>query len=314
MAQQGAKVAKPEEGYAVLADIGGGIVVAMVDPRILREQDINARIMDKPMFQQLVANIKKGGKLESLPFCALTKRGIEIISGHHRVKAAMEAGLKQIPVLLNTQMLTPSQIAAKQLAHNAISGFDDKDVLREIAKKITEVEDMLETALGEDVFKAIEASLDSVISPRLSFDWKLVTFSFLPHQLSDFKKLIEKSVSADFHGLAEIDAFKPFVEALEKTQKFQDVKAVGTAVYAMVRAALKELEGAGYTDELQTEWVPVSKIIGGAAIPEKSAEVIRGAVDTMIKNGKITSKNRWEALEIMASAYVDGDLEKRRTA
>ena len=34
-------------------------------------------------------------------------------------------------------------MAAKQLAHNAISGFDDQSTLKEIAKMIDDVDDML---------------------------------------------------------------------------------------------------------------------------------------------------------------------------
>lgn len=300
-------MAETTRGYQVLADIGNGIVVALVAPNALREQDINARIMEQGTFKQLVANIKKRGTLESLPFCALTQRGIEIVSGHHRCKAAREAGLEQIPVLLDTKPLTRSQIAAKQLAHNAISGFDDKDTLREIAKIINDVDDMLESALGEDVFKAVDAELNTLRAPQLAFDWKTVAFTFLPHQLADLKRLCEKSLSADFQGVLDISQFKPFVDALEKTQRFQDVKAVGTAVYWMVCAALEKLGDAGYAEAEGVEWVPISKIVGGAAIPSESAEVIKAAIDKMLKNGDVTAKNRWQALEYMAAEYLGGE-------
>lgn len=42
-----------------------------------------------------------------------------------------------------------SKIAAKQLAHNAISGFDDDSTLREIVKMIDDVDDMIESFVGK---------------------------------------------------------------------------------------------------------------------------------------------------------------------
>ena len=60
----------------------------------LREQDLNVRYMKDAMFKQLVSNIRSRGNLESLPFCARVVEKIEIISGHHRARAAKAAGLK----------------------------------------------------------------------------------------------------------------------------------------------------------------------------------------------------------------------------
>ena len=137
-------------GVRVLADLGNKILVATVDINLIREQDKNAHIMKPEMFRQLAENIKNRGALESLPFCALTDK-IEVISGHHRLRASKEIGLKEITVLLDVSGLTRSQIAAKQLAHNAINGFDDPSMLKEIAKLITDVDDMIESFIGKDI-------------------------------------------------------------------------------------------------------------------------------------------------------------------
>lgn len=113
------------EGVTIVAELEDGICLARCDLDALREQDINARVMDDAKFNQLVANIEKRGTLEQLPYCVLTDRGVEIVSGHHRTRAARAAGLDHINVLLDRTELTRSSIAAKQLAHNAIEGTDD---------------------------------------------------------------------------------------------------------------------------------------------------------------------------------------------
>lgn len=80
--------------------------MARVDPSSLREQDLNARTMPREKFNQLVENVKRRGQLEELPYCAETEKGIEIVSGHHRVRAAKNAGLETIPVLLDRSGLS----------------------------------------------------------------------------------------------------------------------------------------------------------------------------------------------------------------
>lgn len=297
-----AKRSLQERGVEVVTDLGGGIYVALVPINELREQDINARVMEDGKFKQLVNNIKKRGMVESLPFCAYTSKGIEIVSGHHRVKASREAGIKQLPVLLDISGLNRSQIAAKQLAHNAISGIDDQNTLREIAKIITDVDDMLESAIDKDIFKEQKAEIDRFATPAVDIEWKTVQFTFLNHQMKNLNKLIEKTADADYEGVIELEQFKPFVDALQKTQKFQDVKAVGTAVYLMVKAALEKL---GDQEDEDIEWVLLTKIFGSSAIPKEVSDVISKAVKLMEKKGEINAKKKWEAIAVWAGKYLE---------
>ena len=141
--------------YQVIHDMGSGLLIVKVQLDSLVEQNVNARIMKDQMQDQLTANIQKRGQLESLPLVALIDGKLKIISGHHRIKSARAAGLKEIYCLLDVSGLSKSQEAAKQLAHNAISGFDDQSTLREIAKMISDVDDMLESFVGKDSGRAV---------------------------------------------------------------------------------------------------------------------------------------------------------------
>lgn len=98
------------EGVSVIAELEDGMCIAKCSLDSLREQDINARIMDDAKFNQLVANIEKRGTLEQLPYCVLTDRGVEIVSGHHRTRAARAAGLDHVNVLLDRTKLIRSSI------------------------------------------------------------------------------------------------------------------------------------------------------------------------------------------------------------
>ena len=151
--------------YEQMLELGHGLIIAKVPLTSLREQDINARIMKNEMQKQLTDNIRKRGQLESLPFCALVDGKIEIISGHHRIRSAKDSGvINEIYVILDVTGLTRSQIAAKQLAHNAISGFDDQSTLKEIVKLIDDVDDMLESYIGKDILGEPLAELEKLLS------------------------------------------------------------------------------------------------------------------------------------------------------
>lgn len=52
--------------YEIIYDMGTELYIAKVQLAELKEQDINARIMKNEMQDQLTANIKNRGQLESL--------------------------------------------------------------------------------------------------------------------------------------------------------------------------------------------------------------------------------------------------------
>ena len=293
--------------YETVADMGSGLVIAKVKLTDFREQDINARIMKTEMQKQLTDNIKKRGQLESLPFCALIDGKIEIISGHHRIRSAKDSGvLTELFVILDTTGLRRSQVAAKQLAHNAISGFDDQSTLKEIAKMIDDVDDMLESYIGKDIIGEPMAELEKLLSPKVEFDWKNVTFTFLPHQLRDLDQLVKVlgSLSPDMLGVADIDQHEEFIETITKYQQFANVKNTGAAIHAMIKATESLFEDLHF-DESQ-ELVQLPNLFGSPAIPKEAADTIAQALDKMVKEGEIGPKNKWQALEYWAADYLAG--------
>lgn len=291
--------------YEAVADMGHGLVIAKVKLADIREQDINARIMKNETQKQLTDNIKKRGQLESLPFCALIDNRIEVISGHHRIRSAKDSGvIEEIFVILDVSGLRRSQVAAKQIAHNAINGFDDQSTLREIAKMIDDVDDMLESYIGRDVLEEPMAELEKLIAPKVEFDWRNVTFTFLPHQLDDLDKLVSvlQTLGPDVIGVAPIEEHKPFVEAITKFQAFANVKNTGAAIHAMVRATDQLFEELHFDDS--QEWTQLTSIFGSPAIPAEAASVINEALKKMEESGEIGKKNRWQALEYWAANYL----------
>ena len=294
------------EGCEIVCDMGSGLVIAKVQIDKVKEQDINARIMKNEMQDQLTANIMKRGRLESLPFLVLKDEKLEIVSGHHRIKSARAAGMKEIFAIIDTSGLSRSQIAAKQLAHNAISGFDDDSTLREIVKMISDVDDMIESFIGKDIMEEPLEQYDKMMSPAIQFDFKNVTFSFLPHQVEDMNALIKNlEVSApDIVGVAPYEQCKSFVETLSKYQKFTDIRNVGAAIHSMIQTANEKMDEVGFNED--EDWTYLAKLFGSSAVPGESAKVIQQAIKKAEKEGAITSKNRWQLIEYLCADYLGG--------
>ena len=214
--------------------------------------------------------------------------------------------LTELFVILDTTGLRRSQVAAKQLAHNAISGFDDQSTLKEIAKMIDDVDDMLESYIGKDIIGEPMADLEKLRSPKVEFDWKNVTFTFLPHQLRDLDQLVKVlgSLSPDMLGVADIDQHEEFIETITKYQQFANVKNTGAAIHAMIKATESLFDDLHF-DESQ-EWVQLPNLFGSPAIPKEAADTITQALDKMVKEGEIGPKNKWQALEYWAADYLAG--------
>lgn len=211
----------------------------------VREQDINANVMPTGMFNALVSNVSKHGALESIPLCATREESpekIEVVSGHHRTRAARLAGLEGGVVLLY-EGLTNSEIRAKQLAHNSISGTSDPEIVKAIFEQIGDLDSRMESFIDTTVFDNLPTAVkfDMVdIDPMA--DAKTVTVVFLPTQISDFHTAVDiLTDQPDAVYLAHRDAFDAFKEAVHRTKEELEIVSQPTAFAAMARLAMERL-------------------------------------------------------------------------
>ncbi len=94
----------------------------------------NARFMSKETIERLSENIQHDGFLSQLPFGVKQENGkFLIVSGNHRIKAAIRAKQKRVLILYGLETdFDKNRRLAVQLSHNAIVGEDDKGILREL--------------------------------------------------------------------------------------------------------------------------------------------------------------------------------------
>lgn len=220
------------------------VEVALTD---LKEQDVNARVMPPRQFERLVENIKSRGALESLAYCAQPGGSgpIEIVSGHHRLRAAGAAGLKKVHVLVDVSPLTRSQIVAKQLAHNALAGHDDPDVMKQLIGFIDNPDDLAATGLPDEQLMGPDRDDLQLFAPHVDFEQRTVTFAFLPHQRDEIERLAQKiadSGKKDLVLTADGDQFDAFLRAAAGFARINKVLSAPTAITLLVRLALEALD------------------------------------------------------------------------
>jgi hypothetical protein len=226
-----------------LTALGNGMSIWRVSLPLLHEQEKNARVMDQTTFERLTANIAKEGALESLPLCSPhpTKEGeFEIISGHHRTRAAKAAGIDVVVILAFDDVLTPDSVKAKQLAHNSLAGEDDEQLLLQIYDEIEDISARIEAAID---IAGLTDEVDKVPYDEvyLRTEWEVLQVVFLSHQLDDFEEVIELLMEHKTDNLiaAPIEDFEPFTKALRKVAGDAKVRNYGS-MFAEIGKIVKQ--------------------------------------------------------------------------
>lgn len=226
-----------------IAELDGGLEIWKLVISNLKEQDINAQVMDDRRMKILTSNIKNRGALESLPYVLKQGETFTIISGHHRVRAANAAGLKYIYALVETTELTKSQVVSKQIAHNELVGTADSEILGQLVKQMNEIDDIIASGLPEKYLNSIEAASPVMDLPQLNFDWRTLQLAFLPEQLNDFQTLVKAIDSkAEFVGVAPLSLFDDFSKAMVQFGKTRNIKSIGATIQFLTEIALKEVK------------------------------------------------------------------------
>ena len=285
-------------GQERLVDLGGGLEIWRVPVAALKEQDENARAMNKECFERLTMTVARDRRLESLPFCATTERGIEIISGHHRTRSAAAAGLVDIHVIVDVTGLSKDQIKAKQLAHNSIQGDDDAQMLARIFSGIDSAESRLEAFIRAEDLDLPKTSLDDF---ALVIDVKTVGLMFMPRQFAKFEEALERlRKQYDAIYVADEEQFRPFREVINRVAKDYDVRNVAVMVAKMCDIVNEHM---GAPPDDSAEFIALRDIFGTATVPFEIAEMLGEVIETLKREGHITRSNRWMALAYLAQNF-----------
>lgn len=215
---------------------GESMCLEVVDPRELVLLRKNARVLKKSVFKQLTENIKQDGRLSSVPLCHRIEAGkLEVLSGNHRVQAAIQAGLEHILVLVILGNLSRSRQLAIQLSHNSLAGEDDPIILAELWASIEEINAKLYAGLSSDLVEKLEKiELVNFSTPQVYA--QTMSFAFVDAEASRLNKVIEnlESLPDKAFYLSRLQDFERFFDLLEQVKKKFTVRNTSLAMLRML--------------------------------------------------------------------------------
>ena len=193
--------------------------------------------MAEPEFNRLVENLRRDGVLTSLP---LVYRG-EVLSGNHRVQAAIKAGIAEGNVIEIESELSEQQRLAIQLSHNALTGKDDPNILREIYESLS-LDWKKYSAVYEEMFKLDENAAIALGVPIAKYEELVI--AFLPEDREAFfefaTKLEKRFRKADILVGAKSD-FDAFFEATLAVKEARRIGNTATALRVMAEIVTETL-------------------------------------------------------------------------
>lgn len=282
--------------------------IIKIDPRRIKLLERNARFMDNKEYQNLVHNLKRDGKLTSVPFCYYNDNNeIEVLSGNHRVLASIDAGFKEIEIMLCKDKLTKQQAIAIQLSHNSISGQDDQVILKELYEELESIELKKYSGLTDefnDFCKSVQANFKI---PNLTY--QALNLLFLPEEIKEIKNVFEEisDLLQNDCLIANIKDYDNYIQTSTLVSKCLNIKNASTTFLEMVRLAkcnIDTLKSIAMEDE-KVDYVPLTVLIGSSDISKEDAKVLDTAIEMMINNGEVKKKNKEKALLNLANYYLN---------
>jgi len=297
-----------------------------IDPREIKLLELNARFMRHEVFNQLVANIKRDGALlGNTPFCwrlhndrskkpvnGANGDGIyEVISGNHRVKAAIEAGLQSITVEITDDYLTPDTRNSIQLSQNLLVGQDDPATLKVIYSSIEDVEMKIYTGIDDATLDLLDSVSISALG-EANLEFQSISMMFLPDEIERIHAALDAvKVSAENSEavwLTSMSEYDKIMDGIELSSISADVKNTATSlmvIFEIFMRHITELSEYYLTEDYEplskSKRVPIETIFGYEGFRAPVAAKLKKLINKLTGQGKI--KEAHEVLEILIDDY-----------
>lgn len=294
--------------------------ILKVNPRDLKLLEVNARFMKSDEFAKLVNNIKRDGCLTQLPFCCKDPKEpkkLLVLSGNHRVKASIVAGIDEIEVQVAVGELTKDEMIAIQISHNAISGQDDMAILKDLYNAIDDIAMKDYCGLNDETLQLLEKiSSDSIGSVGLQY--QMINLLFLPEEVREMKQILrelKRVIEANPTLIANFKDYDVFMEVLSDVSKGALVKNTSLSFMTMMRLA------ASHIDDVKEVWmnharpkdfVPIASILGRTDMPSDEAKKFDKVVEKMISRREIEKSKKYNAISVLCDMYLE-NKEKSST-
>ncbi|ONF90258.1 ParB N-terminal domain-containing protein [Leptospira santarosai] len=199
--------------------------------------------MTPDQMNRLVENVKKDGFLSQLPFGVKIEEKYKIISGNHRVTAAIKAKLEAILILYIEDIDTERELAI-QLSHNSIAGQDDLGILKNLYLQIKELD--WKAYSGIDEQSLLNYQIPELV-PISESDIKLnevrLFYGDLDlKQIDQTLELLEKKLIDEKRDRVVLGEFERFVEVMTEIKRRLNVKNHSVAFLKMIEICEEWIE------------------------------------------------------------------------
>lgn len=284
----------------------------------LRLLEINARYMRHEQFKTLVDNVRRDGTLTSTPFAVKDDDAYLVLSGNHRVKAAIEALGEdaEIDVLTTDEDLPREQRVAIQLSHNAIAGEDDPAILKNLYDELDEIVWRDYSGLDDKTLDLLAEVGTKPIAGAARLDFLTVVLLLLPDERERLEAAIAEAraaVKGDAVLAGRMAEYDRILDALDTAGRSWAVTNAATSLMLILdifERHIGELAEGWRRDEKRKRWVSLSTIFGTPDVPPDVGRVLLRAISTMTDAGDVSDAAPWQALEYWAADYLAGAKEE----
>ncbi len=284
--------------------------IPLADVKLL---DVNAHKMPKAKFDRLVENVRRDGCLTSAPFACIEPDGSYLVlSGNHRVKAGIAAGLFDAEFFVTDDALTNDERLAIQLSHNSLVGEDTPEILKTLYAQIEEIDLRAYSGLDDKSLDLVETAKFETLEP-VCLDYQTVSFLFLPDERDRVKAALDKALAGIEMNIRYVARFSEYDRLLDALQNACDAyKIVNVSTALLLLLDIVERHWAdmsdGYLDQQNgvkhKGSVPICTVLGSETLPATCAAKLKTAVERMCGRGEVPEHEKWRALENMVDSYL----------
>jgi hypothetical protein len=276
--------------------------------------------MRHEVFARLVENLRRDGALAGdTPFgwrlhddatrMPVEPETYEVLSGNHRVRAAIAAGLEMIDFVVTDDYLPPDRRKSIQLSRNAVVGEDDPAVLKTLYESIEDVGLRLYSGLDDKQLRLLaEVSVAPISEAALEF--QTIALTFLPHEIEQVNTIWDEARkqigSTKGHWLARWADYDRAMDALEAAGQAYNVRNTATSLMIVLDIFYRHLSDLtdGYLD---TDGEPINP---KQQVPAISVFGVTAPARLAAKVRRLPGEDKIAALEALLDEHLKAQADR----
>ena len=158
----------------------------------------------------------------------------------------MNTEISELYILVIEREVSHSEMRAKQLSHNSLSGIDDPQTLKELYFEIDDINFKIASGITDQELEldGFNVSIDDI---KVDLDYENISILFLPKQREVLEKvfddiMLENGTKVFLADKKEFKHFHKLVLEISKIDNIHNISAIFARMLELTRERLTELE------------------------------------------------------------------------